>query len=499
MGNVVAECANAANSKEEIIHGCYTYLFGRRQIFTTSDYFDADNIISEVNQALNFHMQNMLEEETLYWYRRGLQPVLNRKKEVRPEICNKVIINNAEQVCTFKNGYFYQKPAYYISRRKDEAIAEKVRQLNEWLYVSGKTYADTQVVNWFDTVGLGVVFVEPNKENPDTVPYNAYALDPRKSFVVYSLRPGNKPVMGLNIIIDGGVIKVDVFTRDYVYRLSGTATGRFITNDPVYVATVTTIDAVEPNVIGEIPIIEYQYNENRMACFESAITIMDAINAAESNRLDGIEQAVQQLCVAYNCQFEEGTTANDIRQAGMIVLKSVGENKADFKLLDSVLDQNATQTTLDSLYEQMLYKCSMPSTTKGGSSTSDTGTAVYLRDGYQMADTAARNTQDLFEISNRRFDKVVLKILQMQNGFDLKLEDFELKLERNSTSNLLVKSQAAMTMKQLGLAPEIALGRSGLSNDPLNDIALSRQYIDAAWGTDNTPEMVDEVRTDVID
>ena len=475
----------------------YSYLFGRRQIFTTSDYFTVDNIISEVNQALAIHVQNLIEEETLYWYRRGLQPILNRSKEVRPEICNKIVVNNAEQVCAFKNGYFYQKPGYYVSRKNNDNLTDKVRQLNEWMYICGKPHVDTQVVNWFDTVGLGVVYVEPNREDPEVKPLNIYAIDPRSSFVVYSLRPGNAPVMGVNLIVDGGAIKVDAFTKDTVFRLSGTATGRFVTNDPVYVATVTSVEAVEPNVIGEIPIIEYQYNENRMSCFESAITIMDAINNAESNRMDGIEQAVQQLCVAYNCQFEEGMTANDIRQAGMIVLKSVGENKADFKILDSVLDQNATQTTLDDLYEQMLYKCSMPATTKGGSSTSDTGTAVYLRDGWQMADTAARNTQDLFEISNRRFDKVVLKILRMFNGFDLSLSDFELKLERNSTSNLLVKAQAAMNMKDLGLAPEIALERSGLSNDPLNDIELSKAYIQKVWGSSENTEMVDETRVDL--
>ena len=489
----------SANTTETAVTangGVNSFLFGRRQIFTTSDTFTTDNIIYEVNTALAIHTQNMIEEETLYWYRRGVQPVLNRTKDVRPEICNKVVVNNAEQVCVFKNGYFYQRPAYYISRKEDKETTDKVRQLNEWVYASGKTHADTQVVNWFDTVGLGAMFVEPN-DDPDK-PFNVFALDPRSAFVVYSLRPGNKPVMGVYIVVDNGIVKGDVFTKDTVFHLSGTATGRFVTEDPVWICTFANIDSIEPNVIGEIPIIEYQYNENRMACYEPAITIMDAINEAESCRIDGIEQAVQQLCLAVNCNFEDGVTANTIRQAGMIAIKSVGENKADFRILDSVLDQSATQTTIDDLYEQMLYKCSMPSTTKGGSSTSDTGTAVYLRDGYQMADTAARNTQDLWELSTRLFDRVVLKILKMYNGFELSLSDFEIKLERNSTSNLLVKSQAALNMKQLGLAPEIALGRSGLSNDPLNDIELSRKYINAVWGTENNVEMVDETKTDIV-
>ena len=64
---------------------------------------------------------------------------------------------------------------------------------------------------------------------------------------------------------------------------------------------------------------------------------------------------------------------------------------------------------------------------------------------------------------------------------DLSIDDFELKIDRNSTSNLLVKTQAALNMKQLGLAPQIALERSGLSNDPLKDIDLSKDYIFKIW------------------
>ena len=55
-------------------------------------------------------------------------------------------------------------------------------------------------------------------------------------------------------------------------------------------------------------------------------------------------------------------------------------------------------------------------------------------------------------------------------------------------NNLIVKTQAAMNMKELGLAPSIALERSGLSNDPLSDIAISKDYIEQKWSS-STPEV----------
>ena len=66
----------------------------------------------------------------------------------------------------------------------------------------------------------------------------------------------------------------------------------------------------------------------------------------------------------------------------------------------------------------------------------------------------------------------------------LNRSDFEIKIVRNDVSNLLVKTQAAMNMKELGFAPALAFERSGLSNDPLNDVEVSREYIEKAWNTE---------------
>lgn len=462
---------------------------GRRKIYTAAEEINAENVISEVNHALAFHIQNLCEEDYLYWYRRGKQPILYRTKEIRPEICNKVVVNNADMVVTFKNGYFLTKPAFYVSRKDDEGLTKKIGELNEILYSSGKTTADNEVINWFHTVGLAALFVEPNKDDTERTPVNVYALDPRSAFVVYSMHTGNKPMMGINMVIAEKEIFVDVFTESNVFRLYGVANLQTVRDDSNATATVNVIRSVEPNVVGVIPIIEYQYNENRMSAFETAIGLMDEINNVASNRIDGIEQFIQSLIVTTNVDFEdENITANKIRQVGMINLKSVGENRADFKVMSEQLDQTQTQVTLDDLYEQMLDKCGVPSSVRDSGSTSDNVGAVYLRSGWAMADTHARNCEDCFLKSNRQFDKVLIAILKKSNKMSIGLDDFELKIVRNDMNNLLVKSQAALNMKQLGFAPEICFERSGLSNDPLTDMELSKDYIEVVWQTKSDME-----------
>ena len=448
-------------------------LFGRLRVMVPYNEVDESNIVERVNQCLALQNWNIFQEEYLYWYRRGVQPILRRTKEIRPEICNKVVINNADYVVTFKNGYFLTDPVSYVARKDENA--DKVAQYNEFIVASGKNQADNQTVDWFHTVGLGVQYLEPKPEK--SRPVAVYSLDPRNAFVVYSMEPGNDPVMGIHAVTNGNEVTVDVITPNKRYKLYGLQDTKEPKPETPPPLMVTTIVSVENNPLGLIPMVEYQYNSVRQSAFEAAIPIMDAINNAESNRLDGIEQAVQQLCVAYNCQFEEGTTANSIRQAGMIVLVSHGENKADFKILDSVLDQTATQTTIDNLYDQMLEKCGVPSSTRNAHSTSDNVGAVYLRSGWAAADTACRVTEDLYRESNRRFDEVFLKILSMKGLLDLEPDDMKLTFQRNRMENMVAKTQAALNMKALGLAPEIWLERSGLSSDPIADIEKSKATI----------------------
>ena len=121
------------------------------------------------------------------------------------------------------------------------------------------------------------------------------------------------------------------------------------------------------------------------------------------------------------------------------------------------------------------------------SSSSDNVGATYLRQGWASADTYARNTEDLFKESNRRFDRIFLKILRLKNMSTLEPSDIELQFTRGEMDNLLVKTQGALNLKQLGLSPEIVLSRSGVSYDPVGDVAKSKKYIDAAFGSTARP------------
>lgn len=108
-------------------------LFGRRVIYTDVAEINAGNIIDVLQKALFVHLQNSADIDYLYRYYRGDQPVLYREKEVRPEICNKVVENRANEIVSFKVGYLMGEPVQYVSRSDDESISAEVSRLNDYV------------------------------------------------------------------------------------------------------------------------------------------------------------------------------------------------------------------------------------------------------------------------------------------------------------------------------------------------------------------------------
>ena len=478
-----------ANNIERATDTLTSGFYGRLDIFTGADRIDESNVLEEVNKALFWHAKNLNEETQLLWYRRGVQPILTRTKTRNKHVCNKVVLNLAGSVVDFKNGYFLTQPAYYIARTED--VQEPVKQLNEYLYRSGKLEADNDIVNWFHTVGKGCVLIEPTGDKEK--PVAAYSLDPRQAFVVYSIRAGHKPMLGVNAVQVGEELYVDAYTENGVYRLFGSGKPDITTKaDWPILPICTTITEALPNVIGKVPMVEYRYNSENMASFEIGIPLSNAINTSLSNRLDGLEQFVQSLMVIYNADLPEGEDSSTIKDSGILLLKSTGDQKSDIKILAEQLDQSQTQTLVDDITNNYYSICKMPIIRYGMKSTSDTGAASLSRDGWYQADNDARNTEDEFKRSNRYFDEIFIEILRMEGLLDLNISDFELQFVRNETSNVISKSQALLNLLTAGMNPVLAFAKSGISNDPISDVAMSEKWLEAKWGAGST-EKVDIV------
>lgn len=457
-------------------------LFGRRMIKLRYDRIDRTNVLEALGKAMAVHLQNAAEIRYLWNYYRGDQPILGRVKEIRPEINNRIVVNVANEIVSFKVGYQVGEPVMYVGRNSNPGVAEGVVKLNDYMFAEDKASKDQEIVEWQTVGGTSYRMVLPDRGEEDDSPFEVFTLDPMESFVAYSTRLGNEPLMGVTFCKTENGYEVTVYTNDTVFTITG--------NMNMISTGKGTIVREEPHLLGQIPIFEYPANRARIGAFELVIDLLDALNNVTSNRMDGVEQTIQSFLKFINCQIDSDTM-DQVRALGAIMIKSVQGQNADVDTVRCDLDQGQTQTLKNDLYQTILTICGIPNR-NGGSSTSDTGNAVIFRDGWETAESRAKDFEHVFKQSERRMLKLVLHICNELTGLGLKLRDIDMKFTRRNYENILSKSQVLTTMlANPRIHPKLAFEHCGMFSDPESAYEMSKKhYLEqmAAW----TPEEVDE-------
>ena len=133
------------NEQKSTNNGYGKALFGRRVIYTDVPEVTAENVVAVVRNALPTHIANKCDINYLYNYYKGRQPILERVKELRPEINNKVVVNYANEIVSFKVGYLTAKPIQYVAKTdKNDAV----NKLNGFMYQIGKEALDQEIIEW---------------------------------------------------------------------------------------------------------------------------------------------------------------------------------------------------------------------------------------------------------------------------------------------------------------------------------------------------------------
>lgn len=454
---------------------------GRKKILVNTESITSENIIKYLKEAINTHEKNQREENYLYEYYKGNQPILNREKKIRPTINNKIVVNKANEIVSFKTGYLLYSPIQYAS--KSNGQSDEISTLNSYMDIKNKVTIDKEVVDYMHICGVGVKILLQSDDGDD-IPFDMYSADPRDTFVIYSATLiGEPPIMGVRHYIDvdsTGVLKTNVYecyTKDMYYKIRE-----------------EQIVQQAGNALKQIPIIEYPLNNARIGAFEIVLSLLDAINNVQSNRNDGIEQFVQSLLLFHNVDIdnEKVETLNEI---GAIKFRDINPSlQGEIKYLVSQLDQTNTQTLVDDLVDSVLAIVGMPPTKNNGSS-AETGMATIMQDGWYLAEARAKDTENLFKASERQLLKLVTYICNNTSDLKLDYKDIDIKFTRKNYENIQSKVQVLIAMLQNEkIAPRLAFATANLFPDSEGAWLESKEYI--AQQANEQGKEVNAIQTD---
>lgn len=479
-------------------------LKGRRKIYTNYinksqigdnmygyNVLNRENIVDAVNLALKVHYENAREIRTLLNYYKGEQSIFNRVKEVRPDVDNKVVINYANTFTRDIIGYTFGKPMQYVARRSDSengesSIKDEVRLLNDYAEMNDKSTSDQEKATNASIYGISHRAIFPRKsDSEDEAPYYYLDLDSECTFVAYSSQLSRDPVFACTYTKSYGLNEDNyclytVYTTDEVYMFKVPFASGI--SDSTYVgANITKDNMIEgfpkSNPLGMIPIVECENNQFRMGHWETAITLMDAINKTASDSVNDVEQFVNAILVAINAEFTKEEMDN-VKNHKFAQIKSFQGLNADLKYIQAQLDGGSVEQLRQYLEDCLRAVVGIPDRKTRGGGGGDTGDAVKLRDGWADMEVVARTTETFNKKSEKKELKIILKILKdLKKISKTSMINVDIKYPRNKTDNLNSKVTAMATM--LGtevMAPEDVLDIVDITSDNAEVIARGEEY-----------------------
>lgn len=443
---------------QDLVKGNY----GRKIAYTDAELITADNVVKIIGQCIGVFYGNKSAIRYLWRYYKGDQPVLYRTKISNEDITNKILENHAYEIVQFKVGQTYGEPVQFISRKDDDAINNAVDELNDFMTDANKQEKDIKSGEWQSATGTAFKAIQ-SKEGE--IPFRITAPTPMNTFIIYN-RTTEEPMLAVQELKDED-------GRYYKLAFSETMSFKIVNSNVV---------SSKLHTYGGIPIVEYPNNHERISDIELVISMLDAINNMQSNRMDGIEQFVQSWIKFVNCNVDEEEFAKMKMNHALVVKSTNKENKSDVEIMTQELNQTQCQVAKDDLWDNALSILAIP--TKQSNTGGDTQGAVELRNGWDFSKTRAKLKDPIVKSSEKRLAAVVLNTLRVAgNDLKLSIRDFEVQINHSPQDNMYTKAQTLLQLLQCGIHPIVAIKTVGLWGDAEKTFMLSKPYLDNLWKT----------------
>ena len=460
---------------------------GRKMIMTDEEEITQENIVEIITKAYNEHQKNVADEIFLFNYEKGKQPILDREKEIRPNINFCLVENRASEIVDMHAGYCFSNPITLVQRAKVETGKDeekenekdddkKIALLNKAFMEQAKGTKDMELARNLFICGVGYQMILPMREKLKDKKYSPFEIlvtNPLTTFVVYSNDAYREPVLGCTYsVCEDGYIRLTAYSDKLCFEAEKENTDRGV---------FSLKEKITPNVLKTIPIIEFSLND-RMGVFEKAIPILDAINLIDSDRINDIMQHVQSLLWMHNCGIDSEQKKKLVDGDGVIMTKSNGDgHEAKITYLNQTLDEAQVQTLVEHLTDVLEQITATPSW-KEASGGSTTG-AMQLSNGWQCLEISAKSIEQRFIEPELKMIEVAIEIIKADkrpyDGLkDIEVADVEVRFCRTKTYDLVSKTNALVSLINAGVDGLTAFNTVGLFTDSQQAWLDSKEIID---------------------
>ena len=427
---------------------------GRRNLFSDTREVTKDNVIKILTDVQADFQANRNDCQRLLDIEAGYMPIA-RQKTSRPEIDVKTVDSIAHEIVEFKVGYHFGNTINFVSRglkdsgNSDETAAIAI--LNEYYNAENIGRKQKAMGYYVETTGIGYSYVNVKSDWKDGESlFEVETLDPRFAFVVRSsLYTDHRVILGVTFRQDKeGNTYYTAFTDKYRFDI-----------------TNLNVVLTSRNLVGMIPIVEWERSTDRMGVFEREIPEMERLNLILSDIGNDVESECNMIWHLNDCQLPmkkdaDGNDTDEIdrpKSGEWIVTETTKDGKSPFiKPLITNYDYAGLLNNYTSARALILERTYTPQ--RNGNNGSSTGLAIQSATGYESAEQAACAQQLLIESSKMDEVRVALAVIKASTArvpdeklLALKPMDLKPNVTRTKLYEMTVKTTALANMLSHGI------------------------------------------------
>lgn len=331
-----------------------------------------------LRNCIQEHQSQKERFKHLHDYYYGEHDIKDRVRDNPKAPNNKLVCNHAEYIVDMATGYFLGNPIKYKSESIDSDGGAKeldITPITDNFKDMDIHSHDVELDRDRSIYGISLELAFPTDDDSPVIDFAE--ISPEHGFLVVDDTVKHKPLFGVNYYpqfdVNGTLSNyvINVYTAEKVYKYKS----KVLTEPDTY-ELVEECD----HYFGIVPFIEYKNKKSCQGDFEQVISLIDAYNLLQSDRVNDKQQFVDAMLKVIGASFgddkEEATeTVKQLRDLGILELP-LG---ADAEWLQKTLNETEVEVLKKSLKDDIHEFSKVPCLSDANFASTDSGVALAYK------------------------------------------------------------------------------------------------------------------------
>ena len=384
--------------------------------------------------------------DKLFRYYTGEHAICSRRRKNAGSANNKIVCNHAKYIVDIAKSYLVGNPVTYTC-----AEGYDIGAVKECFNVQDIASIDAELEKTMSIYGRAYELVYADESSqPKSV-----CLPPTNTFIVHGASVEERPLYGVHYYkkrdLDASVTGVCCMVCDsamiYTYE-----------NNCDSFENIRLVDK-RRHYFGKLPVVEYRNNEERQGDFEQLISLIDAYNVLQSDRVNDKEQFVDSFLFLRGIDIDS-EQAKKLREERILM----GYEGADAQYLAKMMSENDVEVLKDAIKADIHRFSMVPDLSDRTFGSNLSGVAIkYKLMGFEQL---VRNKERYFSKSLRQRFELYDNFLALKGAMEfVPMHRVNVVFTRNMPVNELETSQMVRNLAGLATS-ETLLAQLSFVGDP---------------------------------